>query len=59
MLCSDGFNYDEHEVRGWLNAGNRTSPMTGAPLTSLYLKPNVELKNRISAWKAKRASARG
>ena len=58
MLCSDGYNYDEMHVREWLNAGNRTSPMTGMTLSNLYLKPNVELKGRIAAWKAKRDRAR-
>ena len=58
VICSDGFNYDEPEIRAWLNAGNRTSPMTGEPLTSMFLKPNMKLRDRARGWLAKRDAKR-
>ena len=50
VTLSDGHDYEEDQVRRWLNKGNRLSPLTGETLPSLFLKPNVELRSRIVAW---------
>jgi hypothetical protein len=42
VLAADGHTYEESAIRDWLRK-SRLSPMTGLPLTSLNLVPNVNL----------------
>lgn len=53
----DGFTYDRESIEEWFNQGNRTSPMTGLPLSSLTLTPNYVLRSMIDEQATRRSSA--
>ena len=44
MIASDGFTYERAAIAEWLARGSRSSPMTGAPLTSTALVPNLAIR---------------
>ena len=47
-MASDGHSYERVEIETWLQSSDR-SPLTGAPLESTALFPNVNLRQRIEA----------
>ena len=44
-------SFERHSALQWVGAGNRTHPVTGAPLTSIAVKPNRILRNVINDWR--------
>ncbi|KAF9599315.1 hypothetical protein IFM89_036613 [Coptis chinensis] len=50
QLASDGFTYEGEALRGWLNNGRETSPMTNLKLSDLHLTPNHALRLAIRDW---------
>lgn len=49
-VAADGFTYEAEAIRGWLECGNKTSPMTNLNLTSCELIPNHALRSAIQEW---------
>ncbi|XP_047168782.1 U-box domain-containing protein 32 isoform X1 [Vigna umbellata] len=49
-IAADGFTYEEEAIRGWLNSGHDTSPMTNLKLDHTDLVPNYALHNAILEW---------
>ncbi|KAL9234477.1 hypothetical protein vseg_009347 [Gypsophila vaccaria] len=50
QIASDGFTYEAGAIRGWLNSGHDTSPMTNVTLASYNLTPNRALRSAIQEW---------
>ena len=50
-LVGDGMTYERASIERWLAAGNTTSPVTNAELSSLTIAPNQFAKNTIRAWR--------
>ncbi|CAK9160925.1 unnamed protein product [Ilex paraguariensis] len=50
-IASDGFTYEADAIRGWLNSGHKTSPMTNLELDHCDLLPNYALYNAIQEWR--------
>ncbi|KAH9604115.1 hypothetical protein KSS87_010455 [Heliosperma pusillum] len=49
-IASDGFTYELEAIRGWLNSGHDSSPMTNMTLANLELTPNRALCSAIQEW---------
>ena len=49
-IAADGFTYEADAIRGWLNSGHNTSPMTNLKLEHTDLVPNYALHNAIQEW---------
>ncbi|KAF2463700.1 uncharacterized protein BDR25DRAFT_245013 [Lindgomyces ingoldianus] len=49
VLALDSFTYERKAIERWFQT-NETSPFTRQVLTSLDLRPNVQMKNDIQAW---------
>ncbi|KAL9234478.1 hypothetical protein vseg_009348 [Gypsophila vaccaria] len=49
-IASDGYTYDEKEIKKWFEGDHNTSPMTGLPLENLSLIPNHSLRSAIQDW---------
>lgn len=49
-IAADGFTYEEEAIRGWLDSGHNTSPMTNLKLEHTDLVPNYALHNAILEW---------
>ncbi|ESW15430.1 hypothetical protein PHAVU_007G072300 [Phaseolus vulgaris] len=49
-IAADGFTYEAEAIRGWLNSGHDTSPMTNLKLDHTDLVPNYALHNAILEW---------
>jgi len=47
VLTSDGQTYERNAIQQWFDLGNRTSPLTGAMLPDLNLRPNVAIQQLI------------
>ncbi|KAK4440853.1 U-box domain-containing protein 33 [Sesamum alatum] len=52
QVAADGFTYEGEALRGWLENGHETSPMTNLKLGNLNLTPNHSLKLAIQDWVA-------
>jgi len=52
VVAPDGNVYEESAIRQWL-AAHKTSPMTGAPMTTEPLLRCNTLRSAIIAWKEK------
>jgi len=50
----DGFTYERHAIQTWL-LQHDTSPLTGLPLASDQLRPNLGLQEEIREWVERRA----
>ncbi|XP_054800583.1 U-box domain-containing protein 32-like isoform X2 [Prosopis cineraria] len=50
FIAADGFTYEEDAIRGWLDSGHNTSPMTNLQLEHTNLVPNYALLNAIQEW---------
>ena len=50
-LVGDGMTYERASIERWFAAGNTTSPVTNAELSSLAYGPNQFAKNMIRAWR--------
>ncbi|KAK8979925.1 hypothetical protein V6N11_066124 [Hibiscus sabdariffa] len=49
-VAADGYTYEAEAVRGWLDCGHDTSPMTNDKLTHSNLVPNLALRSAIQEW---------
>lgn len=53
QVAADGFTYEGEALRGWLENGRDTSPMTNLKLEHLHLTPNHALRLAIQDWLCK------
>ncbi|XP_076953822.1 U-box domain-containing protein 32-like [Bidens hawaiensis] len=49
-IAADGYTYEEDAIKGWLNSGHKTSPMTNLELDHCDLLPNHALFDAIQKW---------
>ncbi|KAK3154848.1 hypothetical protein QOZ80_2BG0195840 [Eleusine coracana subsp. coracana] len=49
-IAADGFTYEAQSIRGWLDSGRDTSPMTNLKLAHRGLTPNRALRSAILEW---------
>ncbi|XP_022924425.1 U-box domain-containing protein 33-like [Cucurbita moschata] len=49
-VAADGFTYEAEAMRGWLDSGHDTSPMTNCRLEHRNLVPNRALRSAIQEW---------
>ncbi|XAR63052.1 Non-specific serine/threonine protein kinase [Bertholletia excelsa] len=49
-VAADGFTYELEAIRGWLDSGHDTSPMTNLRLPHTNLVPNHALRSAIQEW---------
>ncbi|KAL5796164.1 hypothetical protein ACOSQ2_000984 [Xanthoceras sorbifolium] len=49
-VAADGFTYEGEALRGWLDGGHDTSPMTNLALAHKNLVPNLALRSAIQEW---------
>lgn len=49
-IAADGFTYEGEAIKGWLNSGHNTSPMTNLKLEDCNLLPNYALQYAIQEW---------
>lgn len=50
VVAADGFTYEAEALRGWLDSGHETSPMTNLALSHKNLVPNHALRSAIQEW---------
>ncbi|XP_071715458.1 U-box domain-containing protein 33-like isoform X2 [Rutidosis leptorrhynchoides] len=50
VVAADGFTYEAEALRGWLDSGHKTSPMTNLELANSNLVPNHALRSAIQEW---------
>ncbi|TYG88055.1 hypothetical protein ES288_A13G264900v1 [Gossypium darwinii] len=53
QVAADGFTYEGEALRGWLENGRETSPMTNLKLSHLHLTPNHAIRQAIQNWLCK------
>ncbi|KAJ8900520.1 hypothetical protein K2173_025297 [Erythroxylum novogranatense] len=49
-VAADGYTYEAEALRGWLDSGHDTSPMTNIKLERCNLVPNHALRSAIQEW---------
>ncbi|PVH35708.1 hypothetical protein PAHAL_7G251000 [Panicum hallii] len=49
-IAADGFTYEGETIKGWLDSGHSTSPMTKLKLEHSLLVPNRALHSAILEW---------
>ncbi|XP_042476316.1 U-box domain-containing protein 33-like isoform X2 [Macadamia integrifolia] len=49
-VAADGFTYEGEAIRGWLEDGHDTSPMTNLKMSHLHLTPNHAIRHAIQDW---------
>ncbi|EPS70423.1 hypothetical protein M569_04335 [Genlisea aurea] len=50
VVAADGFTYESEALKGWLESGHDTSPMTNLKLPNTDLVPNHALRSAIQEW---------
>ncbi|KAL8170590.1 hypothetical protein V2J09_022394 [Rumex salicifolius] len=50
QIAADGFTYEAEALKGWLDSGHDTSPMTNLKLENHVLIPNRALRSAIQEW---------
>ncbi|KAK1313517.1 U-box domain-containing protein 33 [Acorus calamus] len=50
-IAADGYTYEAEALKGWLESGNETSPMTNLKLSHQQLVPNRALRSAIEEWR--------
>ncbi|XP_050236594.1 U-box domain-containing protein 33-like isoform X2 [Mercurialis annua] len=50
QIAADGFTYEAEALKGWLESGHDTSPMTNLQLDHCHLIPNRSLHSAIQEW---------
>ncbi|KAL3517169.1 hypothetical protein ACH5RR_024071 [Cinchona calisaya] len=50
VVAADGFTYEAEALKGWLDSGHDTSPMTNLKLEHCNLVPNHALRSAIQEW---------
>ncbi|CAL9146172.1 unnamed protein product [Musa hybrid cultivar] len=48
--AADGFTYEAEAIKGWIDSGHETSPMTNLQLPNCELIPNRTLRSAIQEW---------
>jgi hypothetical protein len=53
VVCADGHSFERKEIENWLrrHPQNPTNPLTGLPLPSTALVPNIGLRNLIQEFR--------
>ncbi|XP_031392769.1 U-box domain-containing protein 32 isoform X1 [Punica granatum] len=51
LIAADGHTYEAEAIRGWLDSGHNTSPMTNLKLEHTDLVPNYALLYAIQEWR--------
>lgn len=51
LIAADGYTYEAEAIRGWLESGHNTSPMTNLKLEHTNLVPNYALLYAIQEWR--------
>ena len=51
VIAADGFTYERAALESWLARGKSASPMTGAPLPTLWLTPNLAVRAAVDILK--------
>jgi hypothetical protein len=49
-VAADGYTYEAEALKGWLDSGHDTSPMTNLKLAHRDLIPNRALRSAIQEW---------
>uniref|UniRef100_A0A0D9VJ79 RING-type E3 ubiquitin transferase n=1 Tax=Leersia perrieri TaxID=77586 RepID=A0A0D9VJ79_9ORYZ len=57
-IAADGFTYEAEAIKGWLDSGHDTSPMTNLRLEHRELIPNRALRSAILEWQQQRQQHR-
>lgn len=52
VFTSDGHTYERKAIEQYFSLGRNISPMTGLPLPSQLLTPNIALRNIIQDWQS-------
>ncbi|KAL5727435.1 non-specific serine/threonine protein kinase [Ranunculus cassubicifolius] len=52
-VAADGFTYELEAIKGWIDGGHNTSPMTNLKLSHNDLVPNHSLRSAIEEWRQK------
>jgi hypothetical protein len=47
VMTSDGMTYERVAIERWFAGGNNTSPLTGLPVDTCMLKPDISMKRRL------------
>ena len=50
VSTADGFSYEREAITEWFAGGNKTSPITGAPLEHQHMVPNHALRSAIQEF---------
>lgn len=50
-VAADGFTYEAEAIKGWMDGGHKTSPMTNLELAHCDLIPNHSLRSAIEEWR--------
>lgn len=50
QVAADGFTYEAEALKGWIESGHSTSPMTNLALRNCELIPNRALRSAIQEW---------
>ncbi|KAM7508648.1 hypothetical protein LguiA_019101 [Lonicera macranthoides] len=50
VVAADGYTYEAEALKGWLDSGHDTSPMTNIKLKHCNLLPNHALRSAIQEW---------
>ncbi|KAE9460905.1 hypothetical protein C3L33_07266, partial [Rhododendron williamsianum] len=50
QVAADGYTYELEALRGWLDGGHSTSPMTNLQLPHCNVVPNHPLRSAIQEW---------
>jgi hypothetical protein len=48
--AADGFTYEAEVIKGWLDSGHDTSPMTKLALAHRHITPNYALRSAIEDY---------
>jgi hypothetical protein len=57
ITVADGHCYERQAIEEWFRRGHRTSPLTGLPLSTLAVVPNISLRNAIEEHLAESAAS--
>ncbi|KAF6157756.1 hypothetical protein GIB67_037329 [Kingdonia uniflora] len=49
-IAADGFTYEAEAIKGWIDGGHKSSPMTNLELAHCNLIPNLSLRSAIQEW---------
>ena len=49
-IAADGYTYELEALKGWLDSGHDTSPMTNVQLPNVIVVPNRALRSAIQEW---------